>query len=100
MTERELLEQVLAFWDRLGTERRPSDALRAELIQLLFSYRAQGMMEAAAIVRRARRGLAKEVTDPVSRFVLAQVEEELRRCAAGLPPRDENANWLHETPAS
>lgn len=28
----------------------------------------------------------------------AQLEEELRRPARGLPPRDADARWLHETP--
>jgi hypothetical protein len=98
MSDDDFLARALGFWQKLANGAEPSEELRNEFVQLLSLSRASGALDAARLVRRARRGIAGESKDPISRFVLAQVEEELRRRASGLPPRDADARWLHETP--
>jgi hypothetical protein len=99
MNDAEFLARALDFWQKLANGTPPSEDLRNEFVQLLSAFRAQGMLDAARVVRRARRGMLGEGADPVARYVLAQIEEELRREAHGLPPRDPNAQWLRETPS-
>ena len=99
MEDADFLARALQFWHKLAGGAQPSEELRNEFVQLISACRAQGTLDAARVVRRARRGIVGEGADPVARFVLAQIEEELRREAHGLPPRDANAQWLRETPS-
>jgi hypothetical protein len=72
------LERVLAFWERVAQLDAASESLRNDLLDLLFAHRAQGLREAAALLGRARRRYGYEI-DAVSRYVLAELEEDLQR---------------------
>jgi hypothetical protein len=98
MNDADFLARALEFWQKFASGVGSSEELRNEFVRLISLCRTQATLDAARVVRRARRGMAGEGTDPVGRYVLAQVEEELTRRAHGLPPRDDNARWLHETP--
>lgn len=99
MNDADFLARALEFWQKLAKGAAPSEELRNEFVRLISACRAQGTLDAARVVRRARRGMVGEGADPIARFVLAQIEEELRREAHGLPPRDSQAAWLRETPS-
>lgn len=101
VTEQELLDRVLAFWQRVALEGGPSEELRRELVELLFAYKAQGLLEGAALLRKARRKYGREDIDAVSRYIMAQVEEELGRRALGAPARNDPDDWPGgESPAN